>query len=442
MMKTSVVARLASVVIATGAACGGGSGVSPGAPTATPRAAAAAWAPVDAGPPNVIVILADDLGWGDLGSYGNASVRTPNLDRMAAEGVRFTSFYVPSPICAPSRAGLLTGRWPPRTGISWNPPDRLHADEALVSQSLQDRGYATGMAGKWHLGWRQEDMPIHWGFDFFYGTPNGDDENLFVLGDRPTRDSAPPELASHRYTQEAISFISSRRDRPFFFYLSLRDPHLPYCPPPPFAGRSAGGTYGDVLEQLDATIGLLQQALVDLGLDENTLVVFLSDNGPVRPPQGGGSAGPFSGQKGSCEEGGIRVPGIMRWPARIRPGRVEAEPVSSLDLYPTIVALTGAALPSRRLDGQDISPLLFEQVSRLTGPGLDGGRELLFWQAWGLPGALRSGSWKLLRPGPWSPTVGLYNLADDPGEQHDLSAARPDLVNQLSVRLDQIRAGY
>ena len=418
-------------------ACGGGSG-GPAQPSGTPGGAVVATPLPDLGPPNVVIVLADDLGWGDLGSYGNKVIRTPNIDRLAAEGARYTTFYVPTPICAASRAGLLTGRFPGRVGIPWNPPRRLNRGEVVLASVLHDRGYATGAVGKWHLGWDREEMPIHYGFDFYYGLPAGEDETDFILGDLPTKDSVPPDQLARRYTETAIKFMASQpRDRRFFTYLAHRDPHLDNFPAPEFAGRSAAGAYGDVIEQLDAWVGELMKWLRDSGLDQNTLVIFMSDNGPMIPPRGPGSAGPWSGGKFSCEEGGVRVPAMMRWPARIRPGRVVNEIVSSLDLFPTLVTLTGATLPARHYDGQDVSKLVTGEVDRVGGPGMDGGREVVFSGQDGAAG-IRSGKWKYLRPGIWSGTTTLFDLEADPGEQQDLSRARPELVKQLEACLQEL----
>jgi arylsulfatase len=438
MRRRATLTIAACLPLLVSAGCGSDGGYPAAPPLPTPRAAASP-AP-DLGPPNVVLVVADDLGWGDLGSYGNTAIKTPNLDRLAAEGARFTSFYVPAPICAPSRAGLMTGRFPPRVGIPWNPPTRLREDEVVIAQVLRARGYATGMVGKWHLGWNREDMPVHYGFDFYYGIPAGEDESDFVLGDLPTADGVSQDQLARRYTQEAVQFITAHKDRRFFVYLAHRDPHLPNYPAPEFAGASAAGAYGDVIQQLDASVGELMKALQDQGLDRNTLVLFTSDNGPTVPPRGPGSAGPFSGGKGSCEEGGVRVPGIMRWPARIRAGRVVTEPVSTLDLFPTLVALTGAELPPRPYDGLDISRLLTGDVDRIGGQGIDGGRELVFWQQDG-PGGLRSGKWKYLRPGLWSGTATLFDLEADPGEKNDLSLSRPELVRHLDERLKELIGG-
>ena len=241
MLRSHSLLAAAVLPIVASVACGGGASSPAAAPT--PIAAASPTPAPDLGPPNVVLILADDMGWGDLGSYGNTVIKTPNLDRLATEGVRFTTFYVPAPICAPSRAGLMTGRLPGRTGIPWNPPDKLHDDEVVIAEVLKARGYATGMVGKWHLGWVAEDMPIHHGFDFYYGIPAGEDEADFVLGDQPTRDSVGPDQLARRYTQEALKFITANKDRRFFMYIAHRDPHLPNSPRPTSrADRPAGPT--------------------------------------------------------------------------------------------------------------------------------------------------------------------------------------------------------
>lgn len=435
MTRRLSVAILAVVQVALLSACGGGGdGAQPAAPS-VPTPTAAAWTPVDLGPPNIVMVVADDLGWGDLGSFGSTRIRTPNIDRLASEGARFTSFYVPTPVCAASRAGILTGRLPGRVGIPWNPPYRLNRGEVVIASVLRDRGYATAAVGKWHLGWDREVMPIHYGFDFYYGLPAGEDESDFVFGDAPTSDSVAPDQLARRYTDTAIEWIADvPRERRFFVYLAHRDPHLDNYPSPEYAGRSAAGAYGDVVEQLDATVGDLMSALREQGLDQNTLVVFFSDNGPVVPP---GSAGPWSGGKFSCEEGGVRVPAIMRWPARIRPGRVVSEIASTLDLFPTLVALTGATLPPRSMDGQDVSRLVTGEVDRIGGRGIDGGREMVFSDQNGAAG-LRSGKWKYLRPGIWSGTTTLFDLEADPGEKQNLAQARPELVAQLKARLEEL----
>lgn len=437
-MPSGLIRRtVCSSLVAALAACGGAGGSSPTTPpTPTPTPTPAL------GPPNIVIILADDLGYGDLGSFGNPRIKTPNIDKLATEGIRFTSFYVPVPICAPSRAGLMTGRWPYRTGIPWNPPEKLNDDEITIADALRGRGYATGMVGKWHLGWTAADFPTHHGFDYYYGIPAGEDESDFILGDQPTRDGVSPDMLSRRYTDSAITWIKAvPRGRPFFMYLAHRDPHLPNAMTAPFLGQSAGGLYGDTIEALDWTVGELMKALKDLGADQNTLVIFTSDNGPVIPPLGPGSGAPLFGAKGSCQEGGIRVPGIAWWPARIRGGRVVGEPVSTMDLFPTLVTLAGGAVPGdRKYDGMDVSRLLTGEISRLAGPGIEGGREIVFWFQRN-PVAIRSGKWKWLRAGFWNPRAALYDVDADPGEANDLSQTRPDLAQQLDARITELVSG-
>jgi arylsulfatase A-like enzyme len=245
-------------------------------PTPTPTSA-------PLGPLSFVVILADDMGYGDLGVYGNTTIKTPNIDQLAAGGARFTSFYVTSPVCAPSRASLLTGRWAPRTGIPWNPPVRLNDDEVTLADVLRQAGYATGMVGKWHLGWESRDMPTRHGFDSYYGFIADENQGGFWRDDRPTSDGVGFDLLTERYTQEAVSFIRAQQGRPFFLYLAHRSPHLDLYPHPAFQGKSAGGAYGDVVEELDWSVGEVLKALRETGAERNTLVFFLSDNGPPAP---------------------------------------------------------------------------------------------------------------------------------------------------------------
>jgi arylsulfatase A-like enzyme len=414
-------------------ACGGSStspseAPAPG-PTPTPTPTAAA------GPLNVILIVADDLGFGDLSSYGSPIIKTPHLDTMAAEGVRFTQFTVPSPVCAPSRAALMTGRYPARTGIHWNPPDSLRARERTLGDLFRAQGYATGMVGKWHLGFEQDDLPVFHGFDFYYGLPYGEDPDGFYLGDAPTNDTVGFDQLARKYTDEAVKFMRRSAGRPFFLYLAHRSPHTPLFASDQFLGKSQGGLYGDVVEELDFQVGELLSALKALGIDRNTLVVFTSDNGPSRQKGEWGSAGPLLGGKGSCLEGGIRVPGIVWWPGRIPGGRVIDEPTSTLDLLPTFFAAAALPLPTERpLVGVDLMPLLTGGVSRLSGPGEGGGRELLHFYS-SEPAALRSGRFKYLAPGFWDTSPGLYDLSTDPGEARNLLREQPEMAVRMKDRL-------
>jgi arylsulfatase A-like enzyme len=314
---------------------------------------------------------------------------------------------------------------------------RLRDGELTVADLLRSRGYATGIVGKWHLGWESADMPIHHGFDFFFGTPSGD-ERQFWSGDQPTNVGMAPDLLTQRYTQDAIRWMQSVKDRPFFLYLAHHAPHEPLFASAPFLGKSAGGIYGDVVEELDANVGEVLKAIKDLGLDQRTLVMFASDNGPTRARgEIGGSSGPFSGGKGSCLEGGLRVPALVRWPGRISPGRTIADNTSTLDLLPTFVGLSGGTPPRDRLySGLDLTGLLTGAQGRLQGPGIDGGRELIHYFSTA-PSAIRTGRWKYLAPGFWSPSPGLYDLDLDPAENVDLRAARPEVAAVLRTRLQE-----
>lgn len=404
------------------------------APVATPTASPE---PAPVGPPNLVVILADDLGYGDIGPYGNAAIRTPTLDRIAKEGIKLTSFYVPSPVCAPSRAELMTGRFPSRNGIYWNPPKQLNDGELTIADVLRARGYATGMVGKWHLGWEAVDFPAHHGFDFYYGIPGGEDSGTaFFKNDLPTDDRVGPDLLTRHYTDTAIAWMKTvPKDKPFFLYLAHHSPHLPNYVTAPFAGQSAAGAYGDVIEEMDFTIGQVLQALKDMGVDRNTLVFFTSDNGPALPP---GSAGPFTGGKGSDQEGGVRMPGLARWPARIPAGRVSAEPMSTLDLFPTFVALAGGNLPPGRVyDGADVTSVLTGAAEKMPGAGLDGHRELVFWYSH-TPVAIRSGKWKYTRPAPWTSAPQLFDLDADPAEINNVIKDHRDVATLLDAHIDQL----
>ena len=412
-------------------ACGGqGSSTTPSPTVVTPTPT-----PSPKGPLNVILIVADDLGWGDLSSYGSPIIKTPNLDRMATEGMRLTQFTVPSPVCAPSRAALMTGRYPARTGIHWNPPDSLRPRERTLGDLFKAQGYATGMVGKWHLGFEHDDLPVYHGFDFYYGLPYGEDPNGFYLNDGPTNDTVGFELLARKYTEEAVKFIRRSEGRPFFLYVAHRSPHTPLLASDQFLGRSMGGIYGDVVEELDFQVGELLRAIKEMGKDRNTLVVFTSDNGPSRQDGEFGSAGPFLGGKGSCLEGGVRVPAIVWWPGRISGGRVSDEPTSTLDLLPTFFAAAALSEPTDRpLDGRDLMPLLTGAVSQLSGPGEGGGRELLhFYSSEAV--ALRSGRFKYLAPGFWDTAPGLYDLSSDPGEARNLIPEQPEQARRLKDRL-------
>jgi arylsulfatase A len=429
-------------------------------------------------PPNIIVIFADDQGYGDLGSYGHPTIRTPNIDRLAAEGQRWTSFYG-APVCTPSRAQLLTGRLAIRTGLASGVlfPDSqggLQPGEVTIPEVLRGRGYTTIAIGKWHLGVLPQYLPTSQGFDSYFGIPYSNDMDMVADGDVPggipggrfggymnpkveyfrvplmrndtiVERPADQTTITQRYTDEAISFIKANRTRPFFVYLAHNMPHMPLFRSKEFEGRSQRGKYGDVIEELDFNVGRLVQTLRDLQLDRNTLVLFTSDNGPWSPYlEQGGSAGLLRGAKGSTWEGGMREPAIFWWPGTIKPGIITGIG-SELDLLQTFAALAGATPPSDRpLDGYDLSATLKS--------GTPSPRQTIFYYATngGYPAplvAVRQGPYKLHLQAPQegrggrgaaaegtapaAPRVELYNLDEDPSEKFDLAESRADKVSEL-----------
>jgi len=440
--------------------------------------------------PNVLFILADDLGYGDLGSYGNAEIATPNLDRLAAEGVKLTQFYAGSSVCTPSRAALLTGRYPVRMTIDERGvffPDStngLEPAEVTVAELLQGRGYATALIGKWHLGHLPEFLPGAQGFGTFFGLPYSNDMdepqypgevtpphgcNSLLPTCRPgaplMRDGeileipAIQETLPQRYAAAAIEVMRDAvgEGRPFFVYYASHTPHTPLYASDAFRGRSRGGLYGDVVEELDWSVGELLRAIGELGVDENTLVVFSSDNGPwllwatdAPVPQGGtdsGSAGPLRNGKSTTFEGGVRVPLLARWPGRLPAGRTIDAPAAMIDWLPTLAALAGAPLPDGvEIDGRDILPLLDG-----SGPRDPAGESRLLFYRQDNSGlaAYREGRWKLKLPVVGGESIYarfdhgdlLFDLEADPGEANDLAAAMPMKVEELRRRMLELDAG-
>src|SRR5215471_1807959 len=312
--------------------------------------------------PNIVFIYADDLGYGDLGVYGS-KIRTPNLDRMAAEGVRFTQFYSANPVCSPARAALLTGRYPTRTGVPrvLNPNDTagLALNETTIAQMLKGSGYRTMCIGKWHLGHQPQFLPTSRGFDEYFGIPYSNDMTPRPLLHNAEQLEEPANLENltQRYTEQAVKFLERDRGTPFFLYMPHTFPHIPLAASPRFRGKSPLGLYGDVIEELDWSVGEVFSALRRTRADGNTLVMFSSDNGPWYQ----GSPGPLRGRKGSTYEGGVREPLLARFPGRIPKGTVCNGVAGTIDILPTLAKLTGAALPKAPLDGIDIWPLLSGQ---------------------------------------------------------------------------------
>jgi arylsulfatase A len=423
-------------------------------------------------PPNFIIILADDQGYGDLGSYGHPTIRTPNIDRMAAEGQRWTSFYA-APVCTPSRAQLLTGRLAVRTGLAGGVlfPDStggLQPDELTVAEVLKARGYATAAVGKWHLGVLPGYLPMKQGFDSYYGIPYSNDMdqtgealsaderfrrymdakieyfNVPLMRDgtiieRPAQQTT----ITKRYTDEGISFIRAHRSQPFFLYLAHNLPHMPLFRSKPFENRSQRGLYGDAVEEIDWNVGRILDTLRELKLAENTLVLYMSDNGPWAPYlEQGGSAGLLRGAKGSTWEGGMRVPAIFWWPGTIKSSVITGIG-SELDILQTFASLAGAQAPSDRvLDGYDLSQTL---RGRASSP-----RHTLFYYAnsgSGILSAVRRDSFKVFFVVPPADAAGtsaaaasspqLYNLDQDPSEKFDVADKHPELMTEMRKVADE-----
>ncbi|MEZ4240018.1 MAG: sulfatase [Myxococcota bacterium] len=425
-----------------------------GAAAAGGAALAAAWR-LRPRPPNLVVLLTDDQGFNDLGCYyrpppgqGPGPIDTPRLDRMAAEGVRLTQFYDGAALCTPSRAALLTGCYPPRVGFGakdrgvgvLTPESRggLAAEEVTLAEVLRSAGYATGCFGKWHLGHRPPFRPTQQGFDTYFGIPWSNNQVPLVLirGEEVVRRADPREPLTELFTREALSFVSAHRHHPFFVYLAYSAPHEPLAVLPQFRGRSPRGKYGDEIVEIDHFVGLLLDALADHGLDEDTLVVFASDNGPwLDIPGDHGSAWPFRGGKGDPWEGGWRSPCLWRWPGTLAAGQVNDEVVTALDLLPTFARLAGAPLPAAPIDGHDVWPVLTAGAPSPT--------EAFAYYARGRLEALRVGRYKRVFADPvrTPPTPpGLFDLEADPGETTDLSAAQPDELARIDTVADGFRA--
>lgn len=424
-------------------------------------------------PPNFVIIFCDDLGYGDLSSFGNPVIKTPNLDRMATQGQKWTQFYVADPVCTPSRAALMTGRYPIRSGMTSREravlfPDSgagLPSEELTIAEVLKQKNYATAHVGKWHLGHLPEYLPTAQGFDYYYGIPYSNDmdvvgnwtdyhekaadpnyrvetenyqvplmENLEVI-ERPTDQNT----ITRRYTEHAVKYINEHKDRPFFLYLAHSMPHIPLFAGEEFVGTSKRSLYGDVIEEIDWSVGQVIKVIKDLNLENQTIVMFSSDNGPwLSFRTHGGSAGPLRAGKGTTFEGGQRVPTIFWGPGMVEPGMV-TEMGATLDILNTFGTLAGAKIPAdRKMDGFDLSPVL-------KGHGSSPRTQFYYW-GFGELHAVRSGPWKLHiqqrlpvnydrlaeMDGPE-----LYHLEADISEKYDQASAEPDVVSSLQLLINE-----
>jgi len=402
--------------------------------------------------PNIVLIYADDLGYGDLGCYGSA-ISTPNIDRLSREGMRFTHFYSASPVCSPSRAALMTGRYPSRVGIPsvLFPEDTygLPLTEMTMAELVKSKQYQTMCLGKWHLGTIPESMPTNRGFDEFFGMPYSNDQAPSVLmsGMQVIEEPVQLDTLTERYTTEAVNFIRRCADSPFFLYLAHTFPHIPLAASPRFRGKSNLGLYADVIQELDWSTGEVLRCIQDCGLDQDTLVIFSSDNGPWFQ----GSSGGLRGRKGETWDGGMRMPMLARFPGQISRGSVFQGLATTMDLFPTVASLSGAALPEKPLDGVDIWPILSGEKPQVP-------RDVfIYMRGWDIQCA-RWGSWKLhvtrSNTPAWAPMPAeglrnlplpqpeLYNMERDVDESYDVAAYNPGIVADIWNRIEALVATF
>ncbi|MGL6267471.1 MAG: sulfatase family protein [Chitinophagaceae bacterium] len=437
----------------------------------------------DVSPPNVIIIFMDDMGYGDLESYGGFPYHTPNINKLATEGMRFTNFYTAQAVCSASRAALLTGCYPNRIGISGalfpNSKIALNPEEETIAELFKAKGYVTGMAGKWHLGAKEPYLPLQQGFDEFVGLPYSNDMWPVNYDGMPAdtstnRGKFPPlpliennkpvrtintlaeqaELTSI-YTEMAVQFIQKNKKKPFFLYLAHSMPHVPIAASARFKGRSSAGLYGDVMEEIDWSVGEVMKALEANGLAKNTMVIFTSDNGPwLTFGNHAGNTGGLREGKGTAWEGGVRVPCIMHWPGKISAGAINNKMAATMDILPTLVNICKLTSPVKKIDGIDLYPMLMNKSAANPRD------EFVYYYDRNSLKGVRKGNWKLVLPNKsqtykrlsaigndgWpgkyaSDTVylSLYDLRTDPGETLDVKEKFPEIVSQLTVIADRYR---
>ena len=425
-------------------------------------------------PPNVVIVFADDLGYGDLSCYGAKGYQTPNLDRMASEGIRFTDFYAAQAVCSASRTALLTGCYPNRVGIlgALGPKSNhgIHDDEWTIAEVLKSKGYATAIYGKWHLGHHPQFLPTRHGFDDYFGLPYSNDmwpkhptskfpDLPLVEGEKTIALNPDQRNLTTWYTERAVKFIEQNKDQPFFVYVPHAMCHVPLFVSDKFQGKTQRGLFGDVLEEIDWSVGQILATLKRLNLDDNTLVIFTADNGPwLSYGDHAGSAGPLREGKGTSFDGGVREPFIARWPGKIPAGSTCRQPAMTIDLLPTIAKLAGAERPADRpadrpIDGLDIWPLISAASNAVTP------HEAFYFYWGGALEGIRSGKWKLHFPHNYRTLAGkpggkggqpveyasahiglsLFDLEQDPGETTNVADKNPEVVSRLQTLAEQAR---
>ena len=419
--------------------------------------------------PNFIVIFTDDQGYEDIGCFGSPKIKTPHLDKLAAEGRKFTSFYSANSVCSPSRAALMTGCYPTRVSVPGvlfpRHKEGLNPDEITIAEVLKTKGYATSCIGKWHIGHKPKFLPTRQGFDSYYGIPYSNDMTIdpeaklaadinlregFTLdrikNEKPKKNLVPlmrneevieypcdQTTLTKRYTEEAVKFIEKNEDKPFFLYLPHTMPHIPLFASKKFKGKSDRGPYGDTIEEIDWSVGEIMKALRKNNLDENTLVIYTSDNGPWKLKEGrGGSAHPLRGYKFQTYEGGMRVPCIMSWKGKIPSGTVCDEIGATIDLLPTFANLAGAKIPDDRIiDGKNIWPIISGQK------GARSPHDIYYYYKGNRLESARQGKWKVRRSGKKSQSVELYDLDNDIAESKNLSQKNPELIQTILKKMDK-----
>ena len=419
--------------------------------------------------PNFIVIFTDDQGYEDIGCFGSPKIKTPNLDKLAAEGRKFTSFYSANSVCSPSRAALMTGCYPTRVSVPGvlfpRHKEGLNPDEITIAELLKTKGYATSCIGKWHIGHKPKFLPTRQGFDSYFGIPYSNDMTIdpeaklaadiilregFTLdrikNEKPKKNLVPlmrneevieypcdQTTLTKRYTEEAVRFIEKNEDKPFFLYIPHTMPHIPLFASKNFKGKSERGPYGDTIEEIDWSVGEIMKTLRENNLDENTLVIYTSDNGPWKLKEGrGGSAYPLRGYKFQTYEGGMRVPCIMSWKGKIPSGTVCDEIGATIDLLPTFANLAGAKIPDDRIiDGKNIWPIISGKEGALSP------HDIYYYYKGNRLESARQGKWKIRRSGKKSQSVELYNLEDDISESKNLSPKNPELIEVMLKKMDE-----